>query len=351
MNNHKLTYEDYKRYLSNAMTERERHAFEKLMMQDAFDEEAFDGLQQIGGDTALAQMERLKEQIEIKSRRTKTHIPLWMRYSAAAVMVVGLGISTIMYFNSDPTYDLEYGSLQNSSVAMADTTDMSKPEKVEIQTKETLEEIPVAEAKKERPIEKPKSVQKTVTTVAEQPIEEVESEIVVMMEVEKEDQDMAIIEEAEMEETMAEPNNIQVDAVSGKSAEHMGEMSRTSKKSANERRITADEAAAPATAPRTDTRKAMPPKGLDYASFQNKLNNEIALILANHNENFEQLTITISIDAQGLVSKTKVKENITRKTGKTIETYIKEFGLWQPEIENGVARASEQTILLNFNKK
>jgi len=50
MSKKKLTYKDFINYFSNNLQNNDKHDFEKEMMRDAFEEEAFDGLSKLKED-------------------------------------------------------------------------------------------------------------------------------------------------------------------------------------------------------------------------------------------------------------------------------------------------------------
>ena len=50
MSKRKLTYKDFKEYFSNNLPNKDKHSFEKGMMQDSFEEDAFEGLSKLSND-------------------------------------------------------------------------------------------------------------------------------------------------------------------------------------------------------------------------------------------------------------------------------------------------------------
>ncbi|NOQ25664.1 MAG: hypothetical protein GQ564_09925 [Bacteroidales bacterium] len=99
MSKRKLTYKEFKEYFSNNLPNKDKHTFEKDMMQDSFEEDAFEGLSKLGND------ELEQDIIDIKSRinknRIKTHslLPIWYKYAASVVILIGIGFS-IFFLNS-----------------------------------------------------------------------------------------------------------------------------------------------------------------------------------------------------------------------------------------------------------
>ena len=89
MSKRKLTYKDFKQYFSNNLPNKDKHAFEKDMMQDNFEEEAFEGLSRLGDDELENDIAEIKLKINKRAKKTRTLIPIWYKYAASAVIIVG----------------------------------------------------------------------------------------------------------------------------------------------------------------------------------------------------------------------------------------------------------------------
>jgi hypothetical protein len=89
-------YERIIKYLKGLLSNRERHDLEKEMTQDAFEEEAFEGLTLMSGDELKADMEilrnRLKNRVESSRKRN-----LGIFYRIAAAIILLAGISGVLY--------------------------------------------------------------------------------------------------------------------------------------------------------------------------------------------------------------------------------------------------------------
>ena len=88
----RLTYKDFKRYFSNKLKPREKHAFEKRMMQDAFDAEAYDGLSQFDKQQLDADISALKKGITRRTKNSRLLVPYWFRYAATVLLLIGIGV-------------------------------------------------------------------------------------------------------------------------------------------------------------------------------------------------------------------------------------------------------------------
>ncbi len=99
MSKRKLTYKDFLNYFSNNLRNKDKHNFEKEMMRDAFEEEAYDGLSQLNDDELRNDIAELKAGISDKTKKNRRIVPVWFRYAASVIILLGIGI-TIVYLNS-----------------------------------------------------------------------------------------------------------------------------------------------------------------------------------------------------------------------------------------------------------
>jgi hypothetical protein len=91
------TYEQIIAYLKGLLTNRQRHHLEKEMMQDAFEEEAFEGLSQMNAGELEADMDLLADRLQerIKPARKRYLTPL-LRMAAAVIVL--FGVAGLLYF-------------------------------------------------------------------------------------------------------------------------------------------------------------------------------------------------------------------------------------------------------------
>ncbi|MFA8434780.1 MAG: carboxypeptidase-like regulatory domain-containing protein [Marinifilaceae bacterium] len=89
----KLTYQHFKRYFGNNLPNKEEHAFEKEMMQDAFESDAYDGLSQLSSDELARDMAELQKGIRHKTKSEKRLVPTWFAYAASVLLLIGIGAS------------------------------------------------------------------------------------------------------------------------------------------------------------------------------------------------------------------------------------------------------------------
>ncbi len=91
------TYEQIIAYLKGLLTNRQRHHLEKKMMQDAFEEEAFEGLSQMDAGELEADMDLLADRLQERIKPTRKHYLIPVLRIAAAVIVL-FGITGLLYF-------------------------------------------------------------------------------------------------------------------------------------------------------------------------------------------------------------------------------------------------------------
>lgn len=130
----KLTYKDFKKYFSNHLLKKEKHDFEKKMMQDEFESEAFDGLSTLSGDELESDITELRNQIKNRTTQTKRIVPVWFRYAASVIVLIGLGMIFYLVDFSDRNI---YKSNQ-----ITQEPEIEEPEELE---KETVEVAKVEE--------------------------------------------------------------------------------------------------------------------------------------------------------------------------------------------------------------
>ncbi|MFP4024574.1 MAG: carboxypeptidase-like regulatory domain-containing protein [Thiohalospira sp.] len=99
MSKRKLTYKDFINYFSNHLQKKDKHDFEKQMMQDAFEEEAFDGLSKLSESELKDDLAELQSDIRKRTSKSRRLIPVWFRYAASVIILMGIGFG-IFFLNS-----------------------------------------------------------------------------------------------------------------------------------------------------------------------------------------------------------------------------------------------------------
>jgi CarboxypepD_reg-like domain len=147
MSKRKLTYKDFKKYFSNHLQNEDKHAFEKEMMQDAFEEEAFDGLSQLSQFELGNDIAELKSNIYSRTQKRRRLTPAWFKYAASVLILVGVGLS-LVYINSN--------FWQNSELKEQISQEMEIADSVLLDAAQESEKL--ADIKKDSVVESPENM-------------------------------------------------------------------------------------------------------------------------------------------------------------------------------------------------
>jgi len=96
------TYHRILSYIKGVLTNRERHQLEKEMMQDVFDEEAFEGLTLLTGEELEGDMQMLFDRLHNKTSH-KNRSKSGILYKIAASLVLFITLGTILYVIFKPS--------------------------------------------------------------------------------------------------------------------------------------------------------------------------------------------------------------------------------------------------------
>ncbi|HLO59492.1 MAG TPA: carboxypeptidase-like regulatory domain-containing protein [Bacteroidales bacterium] len=91
------TYDRIYSYLKGLLSNRERHELEKDMMQDSFNEEAFEGISQLSHEELEADMRRMMNRLDERIQ-PKRHVRMLLFYRIAAGLAILVALSTALYF-------------------------------------------------------------------------------------------------------------------------------------------------------------------------------------------------------------------------------------------------------------
>ena len=87
--------EEFQRYIDGSMSARERFDFEKNLLEDDFEQEAFEGLGKLNSDEISADLASLKNQFHAKTSKRNA----WIYYRiAATILLLGIFSFAIFYF-------------------------------------------------------------------------------------------------------------------------------------------------------------------------------------------------------------------------------------------------------------
>ncbi len=131
------------RYLKGLLSNRERHNLEKEMMQDRFDEEAFEGLTQLTGTALEADMEAMMHRLDQRISGSGRRIAPWIfKMAAALVLLLGIGSALFLLFR---TPDAELISRQEKRTEQKAPAETAIPKAITPQAKQEVTENKPAE--------------------------------------------------------------------------------------------------------------------------------------------------------------------------------------------------------------
>ena len=173
MSKRKLTYKDFKNYFSNNLQNKDKHAFEKQMMQDAFEEEAFDGLSQLSEAEMGQDIAELKSNISYLTKKTRRIVPVWFKYAASVIILVGIGLS-IFFMNSRFWQDSMLKEQLSYEMGIADSIIIDAAEEIPITRQDAFEGSDVKDLVADN-----KPVQRKEKQDQSKPIQVVEDDVVI----------------------------------------------------------------------------------------------------------------------------------------------------------------------------
>ncbi len=357
MSKNRLTYKNFKKYFDNRQSSKQRQAFEQKVMQDAFDEEAFDGLSQLSPEEMEADIENLKFHLERRAQKRSRTIPMWISYAAGVAILTGVGIATLYFFNNELRRDMAFQEPLKENIAMSDTAPQEEPK--------ILSEEPVqAEGSTQhtKKVHKETTVEKQVETEPQSSTTE-ENLILEMVDSEADEdlltQEPPVQEKPETtkgdkqqkkptettiniadnnlpdqaqiaakEETTATtreksstknvvPTTSAVDAMAGISSENTKKSPATRNK-----------------APQT-TRDALPPGSLSMDQYKAEITKQIQKLTADTLTTKKTIYITLHIDNTGDIEKIDFSKAQSHELKQAIKDITKELGAWTPAIKRG----------------
>lgn len=105
------------RYLKNLLSDKDRHRIEKEMMRDVFDDEAFEGLNQLSGEELEADMEKLSGLLNQRTQRRRMIPFRGFARMAAAIAVLALIGAALFFILRKPVPEFVSQDLKKPPVA------------------------------------------------------------------------------------------------------------------------------------------------------------------------------------------------------------------------------------------
>jgi hypothetical protein len=225
MSRKKLTYKDFKAYFSNNLQSNEKHDFEKNMMRDAFDEEAFDGLSKLSDAELERDISELKSGVKNRTKNSRTLIPTWFKYAASILILIGVGLSVLLVSNNF-WQDSVLKEQISEEMQVADSIMLQAESEIKQITGEPVNESDSTKAKdfvadnrqkeKQSEVKKSKIVEEKIIdeqVVVQEPVLdklvlETEVEEDVSVEIMEFDEEEEIVDEVEVYAVIAEKSNV-----------------------------------------------------------------------------------------------------------------------------------------------
>lgn len=128
MSEFESTYERIIAYLKGLLSNRQRHDLERKMMHDAFDEDAFEGLNQLSAGSLETDMALLGKRLEERIRPAKSrNLTPVFRIAAAALIVLGITAILYLIFRTPSPVPITQEIKQQMNKAPAETALPSAP--------------------------------------------------------------------------------------------------------------------------------------------------------------------------------------------------------------------------------
>lgn len=97
-------YHRFLAYFGNKMPNKEAYDFEKSMMQDDFESEAYDGLSKLEEHQLEIDLQELNLGLQSRIKSKKRRIAIWLPYAASIIVLLGLSL-VLFYINQNPPLD------------------------------------------------------------------------------------------------------------------------------------------------------------------------------------------------------------------------------------------------------
>jgi cytoskeletal protein RodZ len=135
------SYDEILNYLKGILSYRERHDLERKMMQDPFDEEAFEGLSGLTANELEADMESLVSRLDTRVQKDKKirMFPVW-RIAAAVLFLTGIGALLIFLLKAPAPELITHETNRLEQTSPAETAIPAVPGPVTLAEPEKREE-------------------------------------------------------------------------------------------------------------------------------------------------------------------------------------------------------------------
>ncbi|WP_282015848.1 carboxypeptidase-like regulatory domain-containing protein [Marinifilum flexuosum] len=163
----RLTYERFLAYFGSRMTGKEKHAFEKSVMMDEFESDAYDGLSKLSSMEIEQDLKELKLGLASRVKSKQKKRLTWLPYAASIAVIMGLSF-VLYYINQTPSVN-EFVSQDIEQV-----TAKKKYENIPITEEDSLK---VKKDQKIEKLEKVELVEEKVIDVADKEVQNADEEL------------------------------------------------------------------------------------------------------------------------------------------------------------------------------
>ncbi len=348
----KLTYRDYHKYFSGNMSPEEAHAFEKEIMKNGFDQDAYDGLSQLNENEMNTDINEINARIQKRIKVKPKAIPLWFKYAAGIAILIGVGSTAFFILKQELSQDVAYREPIMEKMAVTD----SGPDEEKVLPDENAQESkPIKEKKASKKDKKKDASELKELTSVEDRDEVLE---VLSQELDTEDemenrQELAIEEEistaGEIEKKKAtKPDKTiteEISIVDNETAKQHEVYTVEPSKNAMPTRKKATGAAMR----KTTTTEAMPPNEWSIVRYKQILIERIQKNdLSAYNKSY-RLKIILHINEAGKIKKIKINGAPDNQFENIVKKSIMNLGKWKPLLYKGKAQKSKLEIQIEVN--
>ncbi|MCG8410340.1 MAG: carboxypeptidase-like regulatory domain-containing protein [Bacteroidales bacterium] len=408
MSKSNLSYKNFIAYLKNRMQNKERHIFEKEIMCDAFEQEALDGLYKVNASDLEQDIISLKQNIDRRTKTTRTLIPTWLHYAAGILLL--LGVATSIFFFSDlskktndikeqlsesiviadsiatKTYEEINKTINKDTIVyknlIADKIEPEKKEKkkkkivsIEYEEEDIADDIEISEDILEQPqtenitrsirIEEEKelfdekskteiySEEETGITIKGRVINDKNLPVPGVSVVDKDDNSIGTQTDIDGNFILnlasdSGSKTIVVQSIGLKSEEISIEKDSTILVNMESDYLVMDEVVVTAYGESIKTQKAQPPQGLSLKEYKQKIIQTINYSKLSGIKGKYRLKILLNISQSGDIELIEFRNSTNKLLEQSVEQAIMQIGNWQPTIKRGLSVESIKKFTLKI---
>ena len=354
MSKRKLTYQDFWKYFSNHLQNKDKHDFEKEIMRDAFEEDAYDGLSKLSQFELGNDIAELKSKILSKAQKRRTLIPTWFKYAASVIILVGIGVS-VYFLNSRFWTESLMKEQISQEMEIADSMVLEAEEFKFVTMQDTFKELETKdwiadnkgsknekqEIQEEKPAIQEKKEEKIV--VVEDDVE-IEDELIITDAEVDQDEKMEIVEFEEQEEVVTE--EIVEYALQEQTIEVASKGKKEKDKSPNIRIRGATSGSKKETDDDSLWKDAQPPISIDEYKLQIIEKIDYSKLIDFKGE--YEIIVSFKVSAVGSLNSFQFENSPHQILNDEIKRVMLELGNWTPKSQKNRSISSDEEITLKI---